>query len=277
MLIKTIMKKKVNARFNNLLTDIKSVKIQGAENVAKAGIKAFLLEPTKSSAKKIIATRPTEPLMQNAIKLLLKSKRPSAVANKFLKDLKKAHEITVKKGAMLIKNDMNIYTHCHSSTVIDILKYAKKKRKKHFVVYTSEVEPLLQGRMTANDLAKAKIKVFIAPDLAAEESIAKCDLLLFGADAFTKNIVANKIGTSTLNRMAKNHRVPRYSCGVSGKFTKRVKIEKRPSWEVWDRRDKKIKVLNPAFDKTRMKDVSGIVSEFGVLTPKQFVKKAKSN
>jgi len=36
-------------------------------------------------------------------------------------------------------------------------------------------------------------------------------------------------------------------------------------------------VLNPAFDKTRMKDVSGIVSEFGVLTPKQFVKKAKSN
>ncbi|MBU2576871.1 MAG: hypothetical protein KKF50_04055 [Nanoarchaeota archaeon] len=269
------MEKKVSTRFKSLLEDIKSVKIQGAENVAKAGIKAFLLDPKKSSAKKILATRPTEPLMQNAIKILLKSKTPETAAKKFLDDLKKSHEITVKKGAMLIKNDMNIYTHCHSSTVIDILKYAKKKRKKDFVVYTSEVEPLLQGRTTANDLAKAKIKVFIAPDLAAEESISKCDLFLFGADAFTKNIVANKIGTSTLNRMAKNHRVPTYSCGVSGKFTNKVKIEKRPSWEVWDRRDDKIKVLNPAFDKTNMKDVTGIVSEFGILTPRQFVKKAK--
>jgi translation initiation factor 2B subunit (eIF-2B alpha/beta/delta family) len=268
------MEKSVSRRFQKILEDIKSVKVQGAENVAKAGIKAFLLNPTKSSAKKILATRPTEPLMQNAIKLLLKSKKPKVTADKFLKNLKKAHETTVKKGAMLIKNDMNIYTHCHSSTVIDILKYAKKKRKKHFVVYTSEVEPLLQGRMTANDLAKAKIKVFIAPDLAAEESISKCDLFLFGADAFTKSIVANKIGTSTLNRMARNHKVPSYSCGVSSKFTKRIQIEKRPSWEVWDRRHEKIKVLNPAFDKTKMKDISGIVSEFGILTPKQFIKKA---
>ena len=269
------MEKKVSKRFNKILEDIKSVKIQGAENVAKAGIKAFLLDPTKSSAKKILATRPTEPLMQNAIKFLLKSKHPKSAANKFLKDLKKDHEKTVKKGAMLIKNNMNIYTHCHSSTVIDILKYARKKRKKHFVVYTSEVEPLLQGRMSANNLAKAKIKVIITPDLAAEQSVSKCDLFLFGADAFTRTIVANKIGTSTLNRMAKNYRVPRYSCGVSNKFTKKIQIEKRPGREVWGQRNKKIKVLNPAFDKTKMKEITGIVSEFGILTPKQFVKKAK--
>ena len=269
------MEKKVDTQFNKIIEDIKSVKIQGAENVAKAGIKAFLLNPVESSAKKILKTRPTEPLMQNAIKLLLKSKRPNIIAKKFLRDLKKAHEITVKKGAMLIKNDMNIYTHCHSSTVIDILKYAKKKRKKDFVIYTSEVEPLLQGRMTANDLAKAKIKVIVAPDLAAEQSLMKCDLLLFGADALTKNIVANKIGTSTLTKLAKIHHIPRYSCSVSKKFTNKIKIEKRSSREVWDERNKNIKVINPAFDKTKMKDLSGIISEFGILTPKQFVKKIR--
>ena len=181
------MKKEAIARrFDKILADIKSVKVQGAENVAKAGIKAFLLSPTKSSAKKILATRPTEPLMQNAIKLLLKSKNPKKTAEKFLSNLKKSHDTISKKGAMLIKNNMNIFTHCHSSTVIDILKYAKRKRKKKFVVYTTEVEPLLQGRETARDLAKAKIKVIISPDLAAEQSIKKCDLLLFGADAFTK-------------------------------------------------------------------------------------------
>jgi translation initiation factor 2B subunit (eIF-2B alpha/beta/delta family) len=263
-----------NKRFDKILADIKSIKVQGAENVAKAGIKAFLLSPTKSSAKKILKTRPTEPLMQNAIKLLLKSKTPKKTAEKFLRDLKKSHDTISKKGAMLIKNNMNIFTHCHSSTVIDILKYAKRKRKKNFVVYTTEVEPLLQGRETARDLAKAKIKVIVSPDLAAEQSLKKCDLLLFGADAFTKSIVANKIGTSTLVNLAKAHGVPRYSCGVSTKFTNKVKIEKRPSHEVWQDNNKKIEVINPAFDKTKLKNLSGVISEFGILPPKQFVKKA---
>ena len=270
------MKKEAIARrFEKTLADIKSVKVQGAENVAKAGIKAFLLSPTKSSAKKILATRPTEPLMQNAIKLLLKSKNPKKTAEIFLSNLKKSHDTISKKGAMLIKNNMNIFTHCHSSTVIDILKYAKRKRKKNFVIYTTEVEPLLQGRETARDLAKAKIKVIISPDLAAEQSLKKCDLLLFGADAFTKSIVANKIGTSTLVNLAKSHNVPRYACGVSTKFTNKVKIEKRPSREVWQDNNDTIEVINPAFDKTKLKNLSGIISEFGILSHKQFTKKAK--
>ncbi len=270
------MKKKViESKFNKILSNIKSVKIQGAENVAKAGIEAFLLESNKFSAKKILAVRPTEPLLQNAIKILLKSKFPKKTAKKFLSDLKKSHEAITKKGSRLIKNNMNIYTHCHSSTVMDVLKYAKKKQKKNFVVYTTEVEPLLQGRTTAKDLAKSKIKVIVSPDLAAEQSLKKCDLFLFGADAFTKSIVANKIGTSTLVKLAKDHRIPRYSCGVALKFTKKVKIEKRSSREVWDEREEKIEVINPAFDKTKLKDLSGVISEFGILSPKQFVKKAK--
>lgn len=269
------MGKKSLPHFDKILADIKSVRIQGAENVAKAGIKAFLLVPNEKSAKKILAVRPTEPLLQNAIKILLKSPNPEKSAKKFLSDLKKSHETTLKKGARLIKNDMNIYTHCHSSTVIDILKYAKKKQKKDFVVYTTEVEPLLQGRQTAKELAKSKIKVIIAPDLAAENSLKKCDLFLFGADAFTKSVVANKIGTSTLVRLAKIHNVPRYSCGVALKFTKKIKIENRSSREVWDEREKKIEVINPAFDKTKLKKLSGVISEFGILTSKQFVRKAR--
>ena len=261
--------------FNKILEDIKSIKIQGAENIAKAGIKAFLLSPTKQSSKKILKTRPTEPLMQNAIKLLLKSKYPNRTAKKFLTNLKKAHETTAKKGASLIKNNMNIYTHCHSSTVIDILKYAKKKRKKNFIIYTTEVEPLLQGRQTASDLAKLKIKTIIAPDLAAEHSLEKCDLFLFGADAITKKEVANKIGTSTLVRHAKLHNIPRNTCAVSDKFTKKIKIEKRHSQEVWNTKNEKIQVINPAFDKTKLKDLTGIISEHGIQSPKQFIKKIR--
>ncbi len=273
------MKKKVkkpNKRFEKILQDIKSIKVQGAENVAKAGIKAFLINPTKQGAKKIISTRPTEPLMQNAIKLLLKSKNQKKDAEKFLKKLKKSHEAITKKGASLIRKDMNVYVHCHSSTVMDILKYAKKKRKKDFVVYTTEVEPILQGHLTAKDLAKSRIKVIISPDLAAEHALKKCDIFLFGADAYTKNAVANKLGTSTLSRLAKLHKIPRYSCGVSTKFTNKLKIEKRPAKEVWKTKNKNIEVKNPAFDKTNYKFLTGIISEIGILTPKQFVKKVKT-
>ena len=269
------MKRDVEKKFNKILRDIKSVKIQGAENVAKAGIEAFLLIPSRASAKKIIKTRITESLLQNAIRTLLKSKDKKTTAKKFLRDIENSHKETAKQGAKLIKNDMNIYTHCHSSTVIDILKYAKQKKKKKFVVYTTEVEPLLQGQATAKDLSKAGIKVIVAPDLAAEQSLKKCDIFLFGADAFTKTIVANKIGTSTLVKLAKLHKIPRYSCGIALKFTGRVRMEKRPSREVWDEREKNIEVINPAFDKTKMTSLSGIVSEFGIFPPKEFVKKAR--
>ncbi|MBT6690054.1 hypothetical protein HN903_04205 [archaeon] len=269
------MKKKANSSsFKRILSNIKSIKIQGAENVCKAGIQAYLLQPNKTAAKQILATRPTEPLLQNAIKVLEKTKFKKRTAKKFLTNLKKSHDKISRLGNKLIKNDMNIYTHCHSSTVIDILKLAKKKKKK-FVVYTTEVEPLLQGRTTAKDLAKAKIKTIVAPDLAAENSLSKCDLFFFGADAFTKTEVANKIGTSTLVKLAKIHKVPTYSCGVSLKFTKKITIKKRSGKEVWDERNKKIEVLNQPFDKTKLKDLTGIISEYGILKRKEFIKKAR--
>ena len=264
-------------KFDKILADIKSVKVQGAENVCKAGIQAFLLKPDKISAKKILAVRETEPLLQNAIKILLKSTDKGKMAKKFISNLEKSHDAIAKKGSKLIKNNMKIYSHCHSSTVMDILKYAKKKGKKNFTVYTTEVEPLLQGRRTAKDLAHSKIKVVIASDFAADQLMEDCDLFLFGADAYTKGHAVNKIGTSTLVTLAKSHRIPSYSCGVSLKFTSRVKIEKRSPKEVWDERVKKIEVKNPAFDKTKIERLSGIISEFGILKPNQFVKKAKQN
>lgn len=272
-----MIKKKSQEEFSKILEDIVSVKIQGAENIAKAGIKAYLINPTKKSAKKILKIRSTEPLLQNALKFIQNSADKETASKNFLEELEKSHSLAIKFGARLIKKDMNIYSHCHSSTVIDILKYAKLKNKKDFTVYTTEVEPLLQGRKTAKDLAKAKIKVIISPDLAAEQIIKKCDLFLFGADAYTKREVVNKIGTNTLSKLANTYKIPRYSCGVSLKFTKQVKIENRSSKEVWNIKSSKIEIKNPAFDKTSYNLLTGIISEFGILSPKDFVKLARKN
>ena len=269
------MEKEVSsASFNQILKDIKSIKIQGAENVCKAGIKAYLLQPTKSSFKRILSIRPTEPLLQNALSVIQKSKDPDKTAKIFLKDLESSHNKISKFGASLIKNDMNIYSHCHSSTVMDILKLAKKQKKK-FVVYTTEVRPLMQGHKTAYDLAKSGIKTIVAPDLAAENSLKQCDIFFFGADAYTSKEVANKLGTSTLSRLAKLHNIPTYSCGVSLKLTKKIAIKARSPREVWDERNKNIQVINQPFDKTKLRILTGIISEHGILKQKEFIRNAK--
>ncbi len=258
-----------------VLEKIREVKIQGATNVAKAGIQVYLKNSSKEFAEKIISIRPTEPLLQNSLKILENSQDKKKSAKKLFSYIENSQKKIAIQGAKLIKKDMNIFSHCHSSSVIEILKYAKKVQKKNLVVYTLEVEPLLQGRQTAEDLARVGIKVIVFPDLAAEEALKKCDLFLFGADAFTKKGVANKIGTSVLCHLAKEHDISRYSCGVSLKFSKKVKLEHRDGREVWDARNENIVVVNPAFDFTQKKYLTGVISELGVLSFRDFVKKAK--
>ena len=56
-------------RFNQIVRDIKSVKIQGARNIAKKALYAYSLIPTKESKKKLLSSRPTEPMMENVLDL----------------------------------------------------------------------------------------------------------------------------------------------------------------------------------------------------------------
>ena len=55
-------------RFNQLCKDIKSIKIQGARNVALAGLQAYKLSPTPATKSKILKLRSTEPFLLNILK-----------------------------------------------------------------------------------------------------------------------------------------------------------------------------------------------------------------
>ena len=270
-------KRKKEFSLDEVVEKIKSVKIQGAENIARAGVMAYAKEPSRAGLRKLLRSRPTEPLLQNLLRAMKKSSDKKKAAQILLRKVDCEHKKMVRFGARLIKKDMNVYTHCHSSSVIDILRYAKKVQRKKFVVYTTEVEPLLQGRMSARDLSKGGIKVVVAPDLAAEQILRSCDILLFGADAFTKKYLANKIGTSALVFLAKKYKIPSYSCTISLKFTKKIKLEMRKPSELWHVHNKNIKIENPAFDKIKINEIDGIVSEFGVLAPRDFVRLARKN
>lgn len=260
-----------------IFQDIKDIKIQGATNIAKASVKAYSLSPTKATIKKLISLRPTEPMLQNVLDKLDKSEEKNKIINHFSEAQEEINKVVVK----LIKSNYVIYTHCHSTNVVKALIYAKQNGK-NFEVYNTETHPLFQGRKTAKELSDAGIKVTTFADsafsvvLLKSQGTRKVSIIFLGADALLKNgDVINKVGSGTIAQIAKINKIPLYVVADSWKFSKKnLELEQRNYKEVWDNDvPKRVKIRNPAFEKIPAKHITGIVSELGILKPKNFVKK----
>jgi ribose 1,5-bisphosphate isomerase len=260
------MKKSVDKQFNKICKDIKDIKIQGARNVAKAAIKAYFLVPNKSSAKKLLSLRPTEPMMHHVLDLAEKGLPKKLILEHFKLAQEKINEHAYK----LIKNNSVIFTHCHSTNVTNSLIFSRKKGKK-FEIYNTETRPLYQGRKTAKELSKNHIPVTLFVDsavgvaLAKEMKTKKVNMVLLGADAITPKGVINKIGSETIAILAKQNKIPVYIVADSWKYTKKnLPIEQRKINEVWDRAPEKIKIRNPSFEFIPKKYITGIITENGL-------------
>lgn len=260
--------------FKEVCRDIKSLRIQGAKNVAIAGIKALSMKGF--DLKRILSLRSTEPALRNGIKYAQKYGQEKAL-NYFKETQDKINSYGYKK----VKND--VFTHCHSSSVVNLFVYAKKKGQK-FRVYNTETRPLYQGRKTAEELSKAGIDVTMVADVAvgflfrkSKLIPSKVDIIFFGADAVLKNgDVINKVGSNLFAEIAYHERIPVYIVTEGWKFSKRpVRIEERSFQEIWKEMPKDVKIKNPAFERIERKFITGIISEFGILKPKEFVKRVK--
>jgi len=289
--------------FERIVKDITSLKIQGATNVAKAAITALHLlskEYTKKPKVDIVhalnharnilfKTRPTEPAMRNAVNFLLHNieleddiasaiKQRSLEAENHFDDAKSK---VAKFGAKKIKNGMIIFTHCHSSFVTAILIEAKKHGRR-FEVHNTETRPLLQGRITARELARAGIPVKHYVDSAARLALKKADIMLIGADAITtEGKIINKIGSELFAEIADKFDVAVYSCTDSWKFDPATvfgyeeEIEKRAKKEVWPTPPKGVTIDNHAFEKVDPEIVTGIISELGIYKPTIFIEQVR--
>lgn len=262
--------------FNQICKDIKEIKIQGARNVAKKALYAYHLIPTKKSKKKLLSLRPTEPMLHYIL-----DKVDSTPYEDLLSHFDSAQEKINKYTIGQIKNNSTIFTHCHSTNVINALIYAKKNKKK-FEVYNTETRPLFQGRKTAKELKKNKIKVTMFVDsalgiaLSKEQGTKKVSKIFLGADAITKDGVINKVGSELVAQIAKNEKIPVYIVADSWKFSnKEVPIEQRELNEVWDRAPSGIKIKNPAFEFVPKKYIKAIISELGVLSYAEFLRKVR--
>lgn len=179
-------------------------------------------------------------------------------------------------GAAKIKDGMTIFVHCYSQSVLAVLTEAKRQGKE-FTVRLNEIRPNFTGRMMARALAKKKIPVILTVDLGGLFQLQHADFFLCGADAITpKGDVVNKFGTEMLVRLASELKIPVYVCAHTSKFDVSLKklstksgvrarllkiLGSRPLKEVWARPPKGVTLLNPAYDLTEAKYVTGFITE----------------
>ncbi len=197
-----------------------------------------------------------------------------------------------RNGAALIKDGDTILTHCNAGelcaveygTALGVVRAAWEQGKKIKVI-ADETRPLLQGaRLTAYELMQDGIPVTLITDNMAAYVMSRglVNLVVVGADRIVQDAVFNKIGTYGVAILAKEHKIPFYVAAPKSTFdlshrAADVVIEERKPEEVTHIGGTQIapsgvKVLNPAFDATPLKYVSGIICESQVYYPKDFAK-----
>ena len=191
-------------------------------------------------------------------------------------------------GAELLPSNATILTHCNAGalatcgwgTALGVVRqgYADGKIK---MVYADETRPLLQGaRLTAWELEQDDIPVTLITDNMAAWTMKtkKIKAVIVGADRIALNgDVANKIGTYGVALAANALNIPFYVAAATGTFDFKmtsgisIPIEERDGDEVRTFHGQptsvdNVPVFNPGFDVTPHELITGIITEYGVLT-----------
>jgi methylthioribose-1-phosphate isomerase len=197
-----------------------------------------------------------------------------------------------KHGAELILDGDTILTHCNAGelatveygTALGVIRAAFGQGKKIKVI-ADETRPLLQGaRLTVFELQRDGIPVTLITDNMAGYVMSKglVNKVIVGADRIVQDAVFNKIGTYSVAVLAHEHGIPFYVAAPKSTFdltckAENVTIEERKPNEVThvgcqQTAPNNTNVINPAFDATPLKYVTGIITETGIYTKEHFPK-----
>lgn len=285
------------SKIQHIADDIKTITIQGATNIAKEACKIMKSEiesqtfPSEEEMKMfvlqgsqiLIDARETEPLLRNGMKYA-KSKlnagatqsEIAAAFGEYLGWIEREELARPIIGAALIQDGENIVTHCHSGSVVKVLTTARNQGKK-IHVYNTETRPLYQGRKTSMDLLKAGVPdTMITDDMAPffvdnnYENDINIHRVFLGSDCIRPNgDTFNKVGSFAISMAAEESNVPLYIVGSLLKIdmTWTIGIETRAWSEIWAEAPKELNILNYAFDMVPAKNITGIITEFGLIKP----------
>ena len=295
----------INPEIINLIDEIKNDRTHGASQLARqaAGVlkvaaeqsqanntQEFLLEQ-KEIGERLMSVRPAMAPVFNIVNRLLQ-----ATAEAQEMDLDSIKRLTISKAAeavsgsslavaqtaehvaALIADGDCIMTHSYSSTVVAALKQAFTKHR-NIEVITTRSGPRRSGERTARELGRYEIPITFIDDTAMGLYVSAVNKTVVGADRVCADgKVVNGIGTYQLALAAKRAGVPFYVLCETLKFDSRLKgdavdlEEKEPS-EVLEpeRFPRQVKAKNPYFDITPPELITGIVTENGLLAPKEVI------
>src|SRR6266516_4395960 len=192
-------------------------------------------------------------------------------------------------GLPLVPDGAKLLTHCNAGALATggigtalAPIYLAHDAGRRVEVFVDETRPVLQGaRLTAWELVHAGIPCTVIADGAAGSLMrqAKVDLVIVGADRIAANgDFANKIGTYPLAVLALHHGVTFYCAAPSSTIDAALRdgdgipIEQRSPDEVKTVAGRPVApaavaALNPAFDVTPARYVTGFLTDRGLRKP----------
>ena len=284
---------------------IRNMTVRGAPSIGAAAAYGMALaavnkEDLGEAAKTLRSTRPTAYDLFYAIDHMLRSLElgddPVEAADMYADQIIERCRLIGKYGAALIDEEARIMTHCNAGALatVDVGTALAPMRTawaegRHIYVYVSETRPRLQGmKLTAWELYNEGIPHAIIPDGASAHFMREgVDMVIVGADRITANgDFANKIGTFDKAVLANTFGIPFYVCAPLSTFDfsltsgEQIVIEDRAEEEVTMMGRTRLApkgsaALNPSFDMTPAKYVTGFITEAGVLLPSEIGKVRK--
>jgi methylthioribose-1-phosphate isomerase len=269
-------------------------------------VKDNFLVKMEEAADVIRSTRPTASNLFWAVNRILKiiksfPDNPSNISDLVIEEAKlmAQEDIVVNKnigknGAALLQDGDVVLTHCNAGSLATVqygtalapVRAAIEMGKKISVI-ADETRPRLQGaRLTAYELQYDNIPVKVISDTSSGllMRLGKVDKVIVGTDRVTSDAVFNKIGTYLVALAAFDNNIPFYVAAPTSTLSlhetiEDVTIEQRDSREVGNILGKVqivpdgVECLNYAFDFTPFRLVSGVITEDGVFTPEELLKK----
>ena len=285
--------------YKDVAESIKNMTTRGAPSIGATAAYGMCLAALKgkdidTAAIDIKKARPTANDLFYAVDYMVerlkKGDDPIVAADDYAQSMVDKCTKIGEYGGELIKDGFRIMTHCNAGALatVDVGTALAPMRKAHydgkkFFVYVSETRPRLQGmQLTAWELLQEGIDHAIIPDGSSGHFIRKgVDMIITGADRIAANgDFANKIGTFEKAVLAKEFGVPFYVAAPISTFDFNTKtgediiIEDRSEEEVTMVKGVRIapvgcKALNPSFDMTPARYVTGFITEKGILKPSE--------
>ncbi len=254
----------------------------------------------KNIASKMIAARPTAVNLSWAVNQMIE------LCNT-IEDTNQAPEIILKEAIAIHQRDEainrqmgnigkevlvdvpSVLTHCNTGalatsgygTAFGVIR-AGIESGLAFSVFNTETRPFYQGsRLTSWEFKKLGVDSTLVVDSAAGSLMnqGKIGCVITGADRIAANgDSANKIGTYSLAVLAKENEIPFYiaaptsTIDMSLESGSQIDIEYRDQAEITHHSGTRIapegvSALNPSFDVTPAKYISGIITEKAICRP----------